>query len=62
MLAYYSNNTFNYSKIGVIIHDEYEYNVVDYVFFENGTEMSAPTDENMTSISGIIEKGIKYKG
>ncbi|ABC57126.1 MULTISPECIES: hypothetical protein [Methanosphaera] len=24
MLAYYSNNTFNYSKIGVITHDEYE--------------------------------------
>lgn len=39
-----------------------EYKVVDHVFFENGTEMSAPTDENMTRISGIIEKGIKYRG
>lgn len=26
MLAYYSNNTFNYSKIGVITHDEYGIN------------------------------------
>lgn len=61
MLAYYSNNTFNFTKLGVSYHDEDQYKVVDHIFFENGTEMTMPSS-GVNSISEIINKGMSHRG
>lgn len=58
ILAYNSNYTFNYTKLGLTYHDVDGYHVVDHIFFENGTEM---TDSGNITLEQVASRGLETK-